>query len=153
MSMKPVMIAASAIVCLAVPLDGATGVLACGLRDQIPAEPTAAVSFQTPAAGDNGSKALEGIDPACAVSPTGIDPLIAAGGTSCCDPAQEPGVGGNPLCFEGHSCCANGQWACNDADGTPSCTVCGTTCGLPGSVCTTGTDCCSGVCKHTGRCR
>ena len=39
----------------------------------------------------------------------------------CCDRALEPGRFGNPLCFEGHTCCANGAWQCNNADGSPSC--------------------------------
>lgn len=39
----------------------------------------------------------------------------------CCDPALEPGQGGIPFCFEGASCCADGAWACNNADGSPSC--------------------------------
>lgn len=39
----------------------------------------------------------------------------------CCDPALEPGQGGIPFCFEGASCCADGTWACNNPDGSPSC--------------------------------
>jgi len=39
----------------------------------------------------------------------------------CCDPALEPGVGGNPFCFEGHNCCGDGTWRCNQGDGTDSC--------------------------------
>jgi hypothetical protein len=39
----------------------------------------------------------------------------------CCDPSLEPGAGDNPFCFEGASCCANGEWACNQGDGSPSC--------------------------------
>ena len=38
----------------------------------------------------------------------------------CCDPADEPGVNGNPFCFEGHTCCVEG-WRCNNADTSPSC--------------------------------
>jgi len=45
----------------------------------------------------------------------------------CCDPADKPGVGNNPPCFEGASCCADGSWACNNPDGSPSC--------LPGKEC------------------
>ncbi len=48
----------------------------------------------------------------------------------CCDPADEPGTGGNPFCFEGASCCANGMWACNNGNGTPSCEL-GTVCDDP----------------------
>jgi hypothetical protein len=40
---------------------------------------------------------------------------------ACCDPTEEPGVNGNPICFEGHTCCANGEWECNNANGTPAC--------------------------------
>lgn len=45
----------------------------------------------------------------------------------CCDPALEPGANGNPFCFEGHSCCSDGRWRCNNPDATPSCTA-GTVC-------------------------
>lgn len=42
---------------------------------------------------------------------------------ACCDPAARPGSATSliPACFEGHSCCPDGRWRCNDADGTPSC--------------------------------
>ena len=76
-----------------------------------------------------------------------------AGGASCCDPALEPGTNGIPFCFEGHTCCADGQWRCNNSDGTPGCTACGATCGLSGFACTTGADCCSGQCKGNHKCR
>ena len=46
----------------------------------------------------------------------------------CCDPSEEPGVDGNPLCFEGHTCCANGRWQCNDAGAQSTCAVDGTVC-------------------------
>ena len=36
---------------------------------------------------------------------------------NCCDPNDMPGVNGNPACFEGATCCANGRWKCNDASG------------------------------------
>jgi len=42
---------------------------------------------------------------------------------ACCDPNLEPGVGGNPICIEGHTCCLDGTWTCNEANGTPSCTT------------------------------
>jgi hypothetical protein len=58
----------------------------------------------------------------------------------CCDPADEPGVGGNPFCFEGASCCADGTWACNNADGTPSCDV-GDVCDEIGKCCLEGGAC------------
>lgn len=35
----------------------------------------------------------------------------------CCDPALEPGVGGNPFCFAGHTCCADGTWRRDDPNG------------------------------------
>jgi len=90
------------------------------------------------------------------VGPESLDATAMGGSTKCCDPALEPGVNGNPLCFEGHTCCANGQWQCNNADGTPSCSggqVCGSTCGGPGASCNSGADCCSGQCKGNHRCR
>jgi len=46
----------------------------------------------------------------------------------CCDPADEPGTNGNPLCFEGASCCADGSWACNNGDGSSSCDATGQAC-------------------------
>ena len=74
----------------------------------------------------------------------------------CCDPAAEPGVGGNPLCFEGHSCCASGNWSCNNPDGSPSCDpgeVCDPDCGGRNDSCSADEDCCSGICKPNGRCK
>ena len=49
----------------------------------------------------------------------------------CCDAAERPGVGGTPICFEGATCCASGQWACNEGDGTPTCEVVGRVCPIP----------------------
>lgn len=46
----------------------------------------------------------------------------------CCDPALEPGTNGLPLCFEGATCCADGQWRCNQGNGTPSCNAIGDVC-------------------------
>lgn len=76
-------------------------------------------------------------------------------GPKCCDPAAEPGVGGNPFCFEGHTCCSDGQWRCNNPDATPSCEagqVCDAGCGSAGTSCGSGADCCSGTCRG-GRCK
>ena len=76
------------------------------------------------------------------------------GKTACCDPAAEPGTGGNPFCFEGHTCCSDGQWRCNNADATPSCNpgeVC-VDCTPNGGPCDSDDDCCSGRCKG-GKCR
>jgi hypothetical protein len=39
----------------------------------------------------------------------------------CCDPNLEPGSGNNAPCIEGHTCCADGLWRCNQGDGTPTC--------------------------------
>jgi hypothetical protein len=80
-------------------------------------------------------------------------PELVAVASSCCDPALEPGTNGIPFCFEGHTCCADGQWRCNNSDGTPGCTACGGTCGLSGATCSTGADCCSGVCKGNHKCK
>ena len=46
----------------------------------------------------------------------------------CCDPAKQPGQNGIPPCFEGASCCASGEWACNNGNGTPSCRQLGQVC-------------------------
>jgi len=73
----------------------------------------------------------------------------------CCDPALEPGFGGNPLCFEGHTCCPGG-WQCNNPDGTPACSkpgeVCPDGCASVGEACDVDADCCFNRCKG-GRCR
>ncbi len=76
-------------------------------------------------------------------------------GGGCCDPGLEPGVGGNPFCFEGHTCCSSGNWQCNNPDGSPSCDpgeVC-VDCAGAGGSCTSNDDCCSGRCKGNGTCR
>ena len=130
-----------------VTLMGSTQPFACGVLDgwaPVVAPPSVAVPAP-PSAGMPPEVATLAVDAV-------IDPLVAAGGSSCCDPAKEPGTGGNPFCFEGHSCCANGQWQCNNPDATPSCTVCGSSCSPSGAVCTSSASCCSGVCKK-GRCR
>src|SRR5262245_36783302 len=88
-----------------------------------------------------------------AIEPDGRVTTPVATASSCCDPALEPGTNGNPLCFEGHTCCASGQWQCNNADGTPSCTACGAACGLSGAACSVNADCCSNKCKANHRCR
>lgn len=50
------------------------------------------------------------------------------GGSQCCNPALEPGTGSNPFCFEGHTCCADGRWRCNNADASAPCAA-GSVCG------------------------
>ncbi len=53
------------------------------------------------------------------------------GDQACCDPDLEPGTNGLPFCFEGATCCADGAWACNEGDGSPTCAaqeVCEATC-------------------------
>ncbi|UCF68381.1 MAG: hypothetical protein JSV80_03525 [Acidobacteriota bacterium] len=94
----------------------------------------------------------------------GSDPLELVGhargkppkGDACCDPDLEPGVNGNPLCFEGHTCCSDGVWRCNNPDGSPSCSagkVCEPGCAGKGESCSSNEDCCSGTCGKNGRCR
>lgn len=76
-------------------------------------------------------------------------------GPGCCDPSLEPGVGGNPFCFEGHTCCEDGRWACNNPDGSPSCNpgvVC-EGCAGSGAACEDHADCCSGKCLGNGTCK
>jgi len=113
-----------------------------------PVAPESACTAETPATPQ--------ADADLQATPDAVDPSTQAGGSKCCDPALEPGTGGNPLCFEGHTCCANGQWQCNNADGSPSCSagaVCDGTCGTSGAACSSGADCCSGQCKGNHKCR
>ena len=87
---------------------------------------------------------------------SGAEETAGGSGSKCCDPSSEPGVGGNPFCFEGHTCCADGQWRCNNPDATPSCPggqVCSSSCGLSGATCNADADCCSGMCKGNHRCK
>ena len=49
-------------------------------------------------------------------------------GDLCCDPTTKPGSGDNPTCMEGVTCCATGQWACNNGDGSTSCDTVGAEC-------------------------
>jgi hypothetical protein len=39
----------------------------------------------------------------------------------CCDPNTKPGVGTNPICTEGVTCCGDGSWQCNQATGENTC--------------------------------
>jgi hypothetical protein len=47
--------------------------------------------------------------------------------TACCDLDEQPGQGGMAPCIEGASCCADGNWQCNEGDGQPTCEVCSAT--------------------------
>jgi len=58
----------------------------------------------------------------------------------CCDPATKPGAGDNPICVEGVRCCADGQWACNQGDGS-------STCDAPGCECNAADLCCDPASK------
>ncbi len=51
----------------------------------------------------------------------------------CCDAAEEPGVGDNPTCVEGASCCADGEWKCNNGVGSSTCDEAGTPCKADGN--------------------
>lgn len=66
--------------------------------------------------------------------------------SACCDPLTQPGAGENAPCFEGATCCADGQWRCNAGDGSVTCDVIGEACsqvcgGLVGLTCDTGSFC------------
>lgn len=52
--------------------------------------------------------------------------------TACCDPDRQPGVGDNPTCIEGVTCCADGVWRCNAGDGTTICDEVGNVCAPAG---------------------
>jgi len=84
--------------------------------------------------------------------------------SACCDPLTQPGEGENPTCFEGATCCDNGQWRCNASDGSNTCNAIGEACtqvcgGLVGLSCDAGNycrlnvgECCcdfQGVCVST----
>ncbi len=112
-------------------------------------------------AGDEKAAAAPSGDSDAAIVEKFLAPVTPAGkgggpkGGGCCDPALEPGTNGNPFCFEGHTCCSDGQWRCNNPDATPSCAageVCAPGCGSRGDSCESGDDCCSGSCKG-GRCK
>jgi len=48
-------------------------------------------------------------------SMSNITPLAVTGvvASLCCNRAEEPGMFGNPVCFEGHKCCpTDGKWVC-----------------------------------------
>lgn len=51
----------------------------------------------------------------------GCNPLRPTPSGTCCDPQAEPGVGDLPPCIEGATCCADGNWACNEGDGSSTC--------------------------------
>lgn len=53
----------------------------------------------------------------------GCAPVEPVPSDACCDPATEPGLGDNPICIEGATCCADGAWKCNEGDGSSSCTA------------------------------
>ena len=72
----------------------------------------------------------------------------------CCDPFEEPGLFGNPICFEGATCCAGGNWQCNDGGANSTCDLDGFACENccnpreePGSfgnpICFEGATCCA----------
>lgn len=132
-------------------LLAAASALAAGPVPAIADDPCAPVALFTPAVEPAAADAL-----APATGPGEIGATPAADSTKCCDPALEPGTNGNPFCFEGHTCCASGQWQCNNPDGTPSCSggqVCGSSCSPSGGSCTTNAQCCSGTCKPSHKCR
>ena len=51
----------------------------------------------------------------------GCTPVQPPPSDACCDPLEEPGVGDNPICVEGATCCADGTWQCNKGDGNSGC--------------------------------
>jgi len=44
--------------------------------------------------------------------------------THCCDAAEQPGLPGQQHCVSGSTCCASGDWSCNDATGAATCSAC-----------------------------
>lgn len=81
--------------------------------------------------------------------------LAKPSGSACCNPDLEPGGGIVPICFEGHTCCSDGNWRCNNPDGSPSCSageVCAEGCAERNQSCSDDAECCSGNCKRNGRC-
>ncbi len=51
----------------------------------------------------------------------------------CCAEADEPGFGDSPPCVEGASCCADGEWKCNNGLGLSICDEAGTPCKADGA--------------------
>ncbi len=116
----------------------------------------AALVVFTAISADSGEKTEVSADALFAMPVEGPFTPAARPGPRCCDPDLEPGTGGNPFCFEGASCCADGRWQCNNPDGTPSCAlgeVCPAGCAGRNESCEVDEDCCSGDCKRNGRCR
>lgn len=52
---------------------------------------------------------------------------------ACCAAAEQPGVGGNPTCIEGASCCADGEWKCNSGPDSSTCEQAGEVCPSEGA--------------------
>ena len=131
----------------------APGAFACGLQDASSAPASLPEAAAQPAAAPEATPLETEADVLCALGlAEGTDMGLTNAG-SCCDPALEPGTGGNPFCFEGHTCCSDGKWRCNNADGTPSCPACGSSCVPSGGSCASNAVCCSGTCKNNHRCR
>jgi hypothetical protein len=68
---------------------------------------------------------------------SGCNLLVEPPTKACCNPDEEPGLGENPPCVEGATCCADGEWACNEGDGRSTCEVLctGKPCGIGSKGC------------------
>lgn len=47
---------------------------------------------------------------------------------ACCNLDEMPGNNGNPVCFEGATCCSDGSWQCNAGNGSSTCATDGDAC-------------------------
>lgn len=58
--------------------------------------------------------------------------VLFTNSTVCCDPEMRPdGLNNRPLCFEGSTCCTDGNWTCNAGDASSICAKDGEACPAP----------------------